>query len=101
MYLLQRLPLLSYSSIIQHSSLDVQTTLALLFLQPACVQLEIMLRRQSCVSNLMSWAPEGRGKALEVLMCALSGRGLHRRATRAVINWEICKVTCELGPQTS
>ena len=64
-------------------------------------QLEIMLRRQSCVSNLMSWAPGGVGKALDVLMCALSGRGIHRRATRAVINWEICKVTCELGPQLS
>ena len=61
------------------------------------MQLEVMVRRQACVATLLSWAPNGIGKAAEVLLCALSGRGLHRKHTQAVVNWETCQVTCEVG----
>ena len=67
--------------------------------KPYYLQLEMMVKRQTCVANLLSWSPKAGGRALDVLMCGLSGRGLTRRSTRALVNWELCKVTCELGPQ--
>ena len=34
--------------------------------RPACPQLELMLSRLPCAASLLSWASEGRGRALEV-----------------------------------
>ena len=40
------------------------------------LQLELMLGRQACAASLLSWASNGRGRALEVLMCGLAGDSL-------------------------